>query len=852
MAENLTKADVANQLRGPFFDKIKGVGNVLYENVVGGRIDDYESPGEKVGAGIGSFLKSVPNRVQSFVESPVESTRQAVGNLDSYLEDLYSRVSSEDPMAAMEAAQFAMTGGVGVALAKGYKVGELLDYDPNVAKIFIGPVGADNLADAGQPTAKKVLNIAKVMKLQGASSDEIRNATNKVIEREDPSLGGVSKNAAGAFVVELDDSKMDLRSEKAIRSATGGMQTSSGGMYFPAGIEKVLKGEKFSKAYPNEGSLQISTEAEAPRRGVRGTADPETGRVETFVERPRVVNVTAHELQHLAQFIENFPVGGNFEEAAEGLFGPVARDFAEISILLERYDGKIPDWEFEKPKFGDTGFANPKEAKKTAQQLLDEADGDADLASEAAMMQGDEILNSPNFYLGQLYEAVAGEVEARNVQTRLSMTAAERRATRPEDTEDIPRDQQVVVRGDGMVFDEKADGGEMRKGVGSLNDIARNMTRGPKGIGAYEQFANGGQVVGEKTGEKTKAGREIYITSDGEKVSEKSLTFEMNGLFVNVPSIFDGKIYNSNQVFKMLMDGVIKPTSIHQTEAEAVEAAKKRSDNLVARSSGGDVSGPPPLRGPNPQGFSKGGEGVIIPTKEDLDNMVLKVRDRYGFDPVRVATQEGVDPELALRIMFRESSGDHEKGSEKGALGLMQLMPITAKDVDVDRTDPFQNYIGGLRYLKKMQARFGPVDGIAAYNAGPTAVEKYEGIPPFAETQNYVRAVLSPFTGIDYEDQIQEDAETALMQMPVEVASNTILRPPERPPVFYTGPRPTARPEPQQMPVSPPIAPLPMPMDQNLQAKYSPQGIEQMLIGTTGGLPLPTPSPQGLPYSSMR
>ena len=73
------------------------------------------------------------------------------------------------------------------------------------------------------------------------------------------------------------------------------------------------------------------------------------------------------------------------------------------------------------------------------------------------MMQGDDILNSPNFYLSQLYQAVAGEVEARNVQTRLSMTAAERRATRPEDTEDIPRDQQVVVRGDGMVFDEGDD-----------------------------------------------------------------------------------------------------------------------------------------------------------------------------------------------------------------------------------------------------------------------------------------------------------------------------------------------------------------------------------------------------------
>ena len=724
MSENLTRADVADQLRGSLLDKAKGVGNVLYENVVGGRIDDYDSPGEKVGAGIGSFLKSVPNQVQSFLKRPVETTGQAVENLDSYLEDLYSKVSSGDPMAAMETAQFAMTGGVGVALAKGYKVGELLDYDPNVAKIFIGPVGADNLAEAGQATAKKVLNIAKVMKMQGASPDEIRNATNKVIEREDPSLGGVSTNAAGAFVVELDDSKMDLRSEKAIAKATGGMQTPSGGMYFPAGVEKVLKGDPFSKAYPNEGSLQILTEAEAPRRGVRGTADPETGRIQTFVERPRVVNVTAHELQHLAQFIENFPVGGNFEEAAEGLFGPVARDFAEISILLERYDGEIPDWEFEKPKFGDTGFANPKEAKKTAQQLLDEADGDADLASEAAMMQGDEILNSPNFYLGQLYQAVSGEVEARNVQTRLSMTAAERRATRPEDTEDIPRDQQVVVRGDGMVFDEKADGGEMRKGVGSLSEIARRMNEGG-----------------------------------------------------------EAKIY--------------------------------------------------------------------IPTQEDLDEMALRVKKTYGFDPVKEALNEGVDPDLALRIMMRESSGDHSKGSDKGAIGLMGLMPITAEDVGVDRTDPFENYVGGLRYLKKMQARFGDVEGIAAYNAGPTAVEKYNGIPPFAETQAYVRAVLTPFTGVDYEDQIQEDAETALMQMPVEMASNVMKRPRARPPVMYDGPRPMQRSTmPQDAPQQEMIKQAVQP--QSLQQKYSPQGIEQMLTGTNSELLLPRQFQQGSPYSSMQ
>ncbi len=113
--------------------------------------------------------------------------------------------------------------------------------------------------------------------------------------------------------------------------------------------------------------------------------------------------------------------------------------------------------------------------------MLEESGGDKLYAAEFAEAEAEGIRNNPRFYLEQLYRAVSGEVEARNVQTRLKMTAAERRATPPEDTEDIPRSQQTIIR--------RVQGGEVMQGIGTLNETARNMFRGPRGVGAYQQFA---------------------------------------------------------------------------------------------------------------------------------------------------------------------------------------------------------------------------------------------------------------------------------------------------------------------------------------------------------------------------
>lgn len=123
----------------------------------------------------------------------------------------------------------------------------------------------------------------------------------------------------------------------------------------------------------------------------------------------------------------------------------------------------------------------------------------------------------------------------------------------------------------------------------------------------------------------------------------------------------------------------------------------------------------------------------------------------YRAEAVRVAEQEGVDPDLFLRLVQQESAFKPSAVSPKGAMGLAQLMPGTARDLGVDPSDPIQNLTGGARYLRQQMDAFqDPQLALAAYNAGPGNVRKYGGIPPFQETQNYVSRILgtpAPNTG---------------------------------------------------------------------------------------------------------
>jgi soluble lytic murein transglycosylase-like protein len=116
----------------------------------------------------------------------------------------------------------------------------------------------------------------------------------------------------------------------------------------------------------------------------------------------------------------------------------------------------------------------------------------------------------------------------------------------------------------------------------------------------------------------------------------------------------------------------------------------------------------------------------------------------YGAEITAAAKKYGLDPALLAGLVKQESGFNPNAGSPAGARGLTQLMPGTAAGLGVTNVlDPAQSLDGGARYLR---AQLDAFDGdvaraLAAYNAGPGAVQRYGGVPPYAETQNYVRAV---------------------------------------------------------------------------------------------------------------
>ena len=111
------------------------------------------------------------------------------------------------------------------------------------------------------------------------------------------------------------------------------------------------------------------------------------------------------------------------------------------------------------------------------------------------------------------------------------------------------------------------------------------------------------------------------------------------------------------------------------------------------------------------------------------------------------AEKYGLPSWLVRGVMAAESGNRPDAISPKGAVGLMQLMPPTAKLLGADPADPRQNVDAGTRYLRSLLEKYnyGLWHALAAYNAGPGAVQKYRGIPPYAETVNYIQRIMRDF-----------------------------------------------------------------------------------------------------------
>jgi soluble lytic murein transglycosylase-like protein len=143
-------------------------------------------------------------------------------------------------------------------------------------------------------------------------------------------------------------------------------------------------------------------------------------------------------------------------------------------------------------------------------------------------------------------------------------------------------------------------------------------------------------------------------------------------------------------------------------------------------------------------GMAPAAPAATLATTAPAGTSALPAGTPYAAEITAAATRNGVDPALLAALVKQESGFNPNAGSPAGAQGLTQLMPATAASLGVtDSHDPAQALEGGAKYLRQQLDRFGGdvARALAAYNAGPGAVERFGGVPPYAETQNYVRSV---------------------------------------------------------------------------------------------------------------
>lgn len=180
-----------------------------------------------------------------------------------------------------------------------------------------------------------------------------------------------------------------------------------------------------------------------------------------------------------------------------------------------------------------------------------------------------------------------------------------------------------------------------------------------------------------------------------------------------------------------------------QLNPEASQNAEKSTFAEVLKSSKANVfrvAKQEKTQSANPIQSTSSADNIKVPAgKSHILSLISQVCKKYNMD------------EKLVKAVIKQESGFNPKAlSHAGAMGLMQLMPATAKGLGVkDAFNPLQNLDGGVRHLKGLLARYNGnvVLALAAYNAGGGNVDKYGGVPPFKETQNYVKSILASYLG---------------------------------------------------------------------------------------------------------
>jgi soluble lytic murein transglycosylase-like protein len=165
-------------------------------------------------------------------------------------------------------------------------------------------------------------------------------------------------------------------------------------------------------------------------------------------------------------------------------------------------------------------------------------------------------------------------------------------------------------------------------------------------------------------------------------------------------------------------------------------------------------------------------EAAVVSVENYIPSDVPTSGDRnLDLIIMRAGEREGVDPRLVHAVIWQESKYKNDAVSHVGAQGLMQLMPATAKRFGCDDTnDEESNVNAGVKYLRVLLKRFdGDVTlALAGYNAGEGNVDKYEGVPPFGETQNYVRVITGRYGKTYHPVLAPEDAATYFKLLPTQ------------------------------------------------------------------------------------